>query len=127
MPSREEGWVTDSGVIDRSALDALIETTGGDPDFFAEMIDTFLADSPQLVAEMQTATSSADTQALRRAAHTLKSNSRTFGASALADLCQEIEGRAATGGLDGLARLVARVVAVYPGVAAALVAERPDA
>jgi HPt (histidine-containing phosphotransfer) domain-containing protein len=99
---------------------------GGDPEFLAEMIDTFLDDGPKLVAEMQTTAVTGDAATLRRAAHTLKSNSRTFGASALADFCQEIEERAATGKLDELAPLVARVVANYADVAAALRAERPD-
>jgi HPt (histidine-containing phosphotransfer) domain-containing protein len=112
-------------VIDRSALDALLETTGGDADFFAEMIDVFLADAEELLGAMDGAIAQGDAGVLRRAAHTLKSNSRTFGASALADLCQDIERRAATGTTDGLAPLVARVVATFPGVVAALQAERP--
>ena len=119
--------MTDNGVIDRSALDALMETTGGDPDFFVEMIDVFLADALELLGAMDGALAGGDAGALRRAAHTFKSNSRTFGASALADLCQEIEGRAATGTTDGLAPLVAQVIAGYPGVATALRAERPVA
>src|SRR5215204_6048411 len=97
MPSREESRVTEIGAIDRSALDALMEITGGDPDFFAEMIDVFLADAEELLGAMDGALARGDAAALRRVTHTLKSNSRTFGASALADLCQEIEGRAATG------------------------------
>ena len=48
--------------------------------FLAEMIDTFLDDAPGLMAEIEGAVASGDAAALRRAAHTLKSNSRTFGA-----------------------------------------------
>jgi HPt (histidine-containing phosphotransfer) domain-containing protein len=113
--------------LDRAALAELEELVGGDPEFLAEMFDTFLEDGPKLMAEMQTAAATGDAAALRRAAHTLKSNSRTFGASALSDLCQEIEERAATGKLDGLAPLVVRAATSYPGVAAALRAERPGA
>jgi HPt (histidine-containing phosphotransfer) domain-containing protein len=119
--------VSELGVLDRSALDALMETMGGDADFFAEMIDIFLVDAEDLLSAMVGALANGDASALRRAVHTLKSNSRTFGASALADLCQDIEGHAAAGTLDGLAPLVEQVVASYPDVAAALRAERPDA
>jgi HPt (histidine-containing phosphotransfer) domain-containing protein len=119
--------VPEHGAIDRSALDALLETTGGDPDFLAEMIDVFLADAEELLAAMDGALAAGDASALRRAAHTLKSNCRTFGASALADICQDIEARAAGGTMDGLAPLVARAATGYPGVAAGLRAERPNA
>ena len=118
--------MSENGVIDRSALDAMLETTGGDSDFLVEMIDVFLADAKELLAAMDRALAGGDASGLRRAAHTLKSNCRTFGASALADLCQDIEARAAGGTTDGLAPLVARVAAGYPVVAAALRAERAD-
>lgn len=113
-------------IIDRAALAELAELVGGDPVFLAEMIDTFLDDCPKVAAEMRTAADAGDAVALRRAAHTLKSNSRTFGASALADLCQQIEVSASTGNLDGLAPLVERAVASYPDVVEALKAERPQ-
>ena len=119
--------MSDLGVLDRSALDALMETMGGDADFFAEMIDVFLVDAEELLSAMIGAHANGDASALRRAVHTLKSNSRTFGASALADLCQEIEAQSASGTLDGLTPLVEQVMATYLDVAAALRAERPDA
>lgn len=112
--------------LDRAALDGLLEMTGGDEEFLAEMIDTFLADGQTLLAEMKTAAAAAgDAAALRRAAHTLKSNSRTFGATALGDLCQEIEERAAAGNVDDAGELVGRVESDYPAVVAALSAARP--
>jgi HPt (histidine-containing phosphotransfer) domain-containing protein len=42
---------------------------------------------------------SGDAEAVRRAAHTLKSNAATFGATDLADLCAEVESRARAGDL----------------------------
>ena len=113
--------------FDRAALDELNEMTGGDAAFMAELIDTFLADGTALVSSIRTAVASGDAAELRRAAHTLKSNSRTFGASTLGDLCQQIEEQAATGNLDGMAILVGRAEVEYPSVVAALRAERPAA
>jgi HPt (histidine-containing phosphotransfer) domain-containing protein len=90
------------GPLDQTALTSLLDMVGGDNGFLAEMIDTFLTEGPALLAEMESAVVARDAPTLRRAAHTLKSNSRTFGALRLGDLCQQIEERAAAGQLDGL-------------------------
>jgi HPt (histidine-containing phosphotransfer) domain-containing protein len=114
----------DGAALDRGALDELRAMTGNDPVFFDEMIDTFLADGPSLTAGMRSAADAGDAVALRLAAHTLKSNCRSFGASALAELCHEIEQRAAQGDLAGIDAAIERAIACYPGVVAALDAER---
>jgi HPt (histidine-containing phosphotransfer) domain-containing protein len=113
--------------LDRTALDDLLAMTGGDVEFLAEMIDTFLEEGPALVADMRAARTSGDAAALRRAAHTLKSNSRIFGANALSDLCQVIEECAAAGDLDGAGPVIAQAQTEYPAVVAALRLERADA
>jgi HPt (histidine-containing phosphotransfer) domain-containing protein len=113
--------------LDRTALEALAEMTGGDPEFLGELIDTFFADGADLLAAIGAAAASSDAAALRRAAHTLKSNARTFGAVALGEVCQTIEERAAAGELDGVDALIARVQGEYPAVVAALDRERADA
>lgn len=113
--------------LDRAALAALEELVGDDPKFIAELIDDFLDDGPSLVAEMQVAAAAGDAATLRRTAHTLKSNCRTFGATALADVCQDIEARAAAGEVEAVPPLLRLVATMYPGVAAALHAERRDA
>jgi HPt (histidine-containing phosphotransfer) domain-containing protein len=73
--------------VDRSTLAELVATTGDEPAFLAELIDTYLDDAPSLLAAMR----SGGTEELRRAAHTLKSNSATFGARRLAELCRRLE------------------------------------
>ena len=50
---------------------------------------------------------------LRRAAHTLKSNAKNFGATALAELCQELENRAKDGELEGAEELLAQIGTEY--------------
>jgi HPt (histidine-containing phosphotransfer) domain-containing protein len=53
---------------------------------------------------------------VRRAAHTLKSNAATFGASALAELCAELEAQAREGDLaEGETRL-GEIEAAYAAV-----------
>ena len=68
---------------------------GGD-EFVAELVQTFLDEAPVLLAALQ----GSDAAEVRRAAHTLKSNAATFGATRLSDLCQELETQARAG--DGM-------------------------
>ena len=106
--------------IDEAAFGQLLETVGGDEEFLAELIGTYLADSPNLLAEMRSAIESGETETLRRAAHTLKSTSATFGASRLAGIAREIEAAAAGGDLDGIPARVEVAAAEYEIAAAAL-------
>lgn len=114
-------------VLDRTALDALSEMTRGDDEFLAELIDTFLEDGPKLLSDMRAAAADQRSGELRRAAHTLKSNCRTFGATSLGDVCQEIEELAATNSLDEAGDLIKRVLVEFPAVVAALKTERKNA
>jgi HPt (histidine-containing phosphotransfer) domain-containing protein len=120
----ERAAAQSSGPLDQSALTALLDMVGGDGGFLTEMIDTFLTEAPALIAEMESAVAAKDAQTLRRAAHTLKSNSRTFGALHLGDLCQQIEERAAAAQLEGLPDLIRAAAAELATVAPALRGER---
>ena len=112
-------------VIDPAALDELLETTGGDPAFLAELIDTYLGDSIVLLAAMRQAIAAANAEELRRAAHSLKSNSASFGARRLASLCQELEQRAKDGIFEGTPGRLSHIEAAYAEVEHALRALRP--
>ncbi len=83
--------MSNTNVIDQTTFDALLESVGGDESFLAELIDTFLDDSPQLLATMQQALDDGNAEAFRRAAHSLKSNSANFGALALSTLAKDLE------------------------------------
>ena len=82
-------------VIDPSTFAELQESAGAD--FVAELVGTFLEEAPGMLAELRAALAVRDAERFRRAAHSLKSNSHTFGATALGALAREIELR----GLDG--------------------------
>jgi two-component system, sensor histidine kinase and response regulator len=75
---------------------------------------------------MQRAVSGANTEELRRAAHSLKSNSATFGARALAGMCQELENQAKEGVLEGAAERLVRVEAAFADAERQLRALRPS-
>jgi HPt (histidine-containing phosphotransfer) domain-containing protein len=111
-------------LLDPAALERLRELAGGDAEFLAELIDTFLEDAPQMLAEMRQALKDDDAALLRRAAHSLKSNSADFGALALSGLCRELEGMGKAGQLAGAAEKVAQAEAEYEQVSAAVDAAR---
>jgi HPt (histidine-containing phosphotransfer) domain-containing protein len=113
-------------VLDPAALENLREMVGGDPEFLAELMDTFLAGAPQLLADMRQAVEGGDAAGLRLAAHSLKSNSTDFGAMALSNLCWEVEVLGKAGTLDGAAELIAQAEAAYEQVRAALEAVRSE-
>jgi HPt (histidine-containing phosphotransfer) domain-containing protein len=116
--------VTDGPVIDPSALDALSETTGGDPAFLIELIDVFLADGIDLLAAMDAASAVGDASELRRAAHSLKSNSATFGATALAAIARRLEELGKAADLDPVAALLAEARQEFARVERSLSATR---
>jgi PAS domain S-box-containing protein len=97
--------------LDDEALESLREL-GGDA-FLAELIGTFLSDAPALLASLRTTREQAETEELRRAAHTLKSNGQTFGAGSFADLCRVLEERARRDELDGADELIDRIEREY--------------
>jgi PAS domain S-box-containing protein len=107
-------------VLDPVALERLREMAGGDAGFLQEMIETFLADAPGMLAEMRQSLEREDAATLRRAAHSLKSNSADFGARALYDLCRELEMMGKAGALEGAAGKLASVEAEWAQVRAAL-------
>ncbi len=103
-------------IIDQATFDALKETAGAE--FALELVDTFLVEAPPMLDELRQALAAKDAEKFRRAAHSLKSNSNTFGALTLGAMAKELEltglapALAANGApLDALAQEYARVAA----------------
>ncbi|MEO8524838.1 MAG: Hpt domain-containing protein [Caldimonas sp.] len=90
-------------MIDPHTFDELQANAGAD--FVAELVDTFAEEAPPLLAEMRSALAAGAAERFRRAAHSLKSNSSTFGATRLAAMARALE-------LDGLPTGVAPVDAL---------------
>jgi CheY-like chemotaxis protein len=113
------------GLLDGAALESLREL-GGD-DFLVEVIDTFLADVPTLLATLRHALEVGDAAGVRRAAHTLKSNGATLGATEFAEVCRALELQAKDGRLTEAPALVARIEEARGSLERALEALRPAA
>ena len=75
--------------IDVPTFEALQATTGAA--FVGELVDTFLAEVPGMLADLRAALAAGDAARFRRAAHSLKSNANTFGAMPFAALARELE------------------------------------
>jgi HPt (histidine-containing phosphotransfer) domain-containing protein len=104
--------------IDGATFNELRETAGAE--FVTELVDTFLEEAPQMLADLRSARDAADADRFRRIAHSLKSNGATFGALELASLARALE-------LGGLAAdpardldAIAALDAAYARAAAAL-------
>jgi histidine phosphotransfer protein HptB len=102
--------------IDLVTFKDLQDTAGAD--FVVELVDTFLEEAPVMLAELQQAFAAANADAFRRAAHSLKSNSNTFGALTLGTLARDLElGGLETARRDGALQALAKA---YEDAAAAL-------
>ena len=120
-PEREpQGQPAIAGVLHPPALQRLRETIGDDRGLLTALIDTLLSDAPRLVEAARRGLEHGQTDDVRRAAHTLKSNGATFGATSLAELSRQLEALATSGSLEEADELIARIDTEYERVRIAL-------
>jgi HPt (histidine-containing phosphotransfer) domain-containing protein len=102
----------DRPLLDRSALEAIRALqSDAAPDLLARVVNLYFASAPDLIARLRTGLEASDYNAVRVAAHTLKSSSANLGATALAELSKQLE-------------LAARAGIIGPGVPDAQAIER---
>lgn len=111
-------------VLDASAIAELRALADGDPGLLVDVLDLFLEDAPQRLAELGEALGGGDAERLGRAAHGLKSSSAYVGAAGLAGACRELEALGRAGSLEGAPQLVRRCTEEYERARAALCALR---
>ncbi len=99
--------MADAATLDRAVLDAVFDSTGGDPEFIGELIDAYLADAPSQLSAMQAAAEAHDAAELLRPAHSLKSASASLGAMQLSALSRALEDMARHGDIGEARALVA--------------------
>ena len=109
-------------VIDAATFEALKKTTGAE--FVLELVDTFLQEGPVMLEDLRRALAAKDAEKFRRTAHSLKSNSNTFGALTLGAMARELELTSASKVSEGDAKPVDALAGEYSRVAAALTALR---
>jgi histidine phosphotransfer protein HptB len=104
-------------IIDTATFAELQASAGAD--FVKELVDTFREEAPAMLAELKRALAADRPEPFGRAAHSLKSNANTFGASTLGALARDLElGGLAAGRQPGA---LERLEEAYRDAAAALV------
>jgi TMAO reductase system sensor TorS len=90
-----------STVINSRALDSIraLQHPGG-PDLVQRVTSIYLLDAPKLLAQLGEAVGRGDGQAVRNAAHSLKSSSASVGATRFTELCREMEALAKSNRID---------------------------
>ena len=117
LPAAAERRARQPSVLDDAVLDELRAVLGDEVD---RIIQVYLEDAPRLVAQLEHAAAHNDPIALRVAAHTLKSSSANVGATTLSDAARRLEHGARDGTLAQPVERVAKLVAEYAQVRAAL-------
>jgi signal transduction histidine kinase/DNA-binding NarL/FixJ family response regulator len=100
----QRGATRAASPLNEDTLRAL--ATDDDPEV-AKWIELFAATAPNSIVEMKRAHDESRAGDLSMAAHTLKGSCSNFGASALVELCAQIEQAADEGNLHGMGDLIA--------------------
>lgn len=88
----EDEVISISAIIDVRVIKSLRDMAGVNADkILTQIVDNYLEDAPQLLQQIREAVVSADSEALRIAAHTLRSSSANLGAIVFSQLCKELE------------------------------------
>jgi CheY-like chemotaxis protein len=116
----------EAALLDRAALENLLSMLGGEFEYLVELIDSFLEDAPQLLAELDEFVERRDSEGVGCIAHSLKSNGADFGATTFSKLCKDLEMASKAGTLNGVSGLAAHIVAEYGKVEAALATVRRE-
>jgi CheY-like chemotaxis protein/HPt (histidine-containing phosphotransfer) domain-containing protein len=112
-------------LLDKAAVSGLRDLGADD---FDSVIRLFLSDGAARVDGLRSALADVDGQAMVRLAHSLQGSSSTFGATALAQYCGELQVCASAGDLVQAATLIESVGAEFVKAGAALrdeLADRP--
>ncbi len=109
----------ESSPLDQAALDRL-QQMDTDGQFIQRLISAYLDKSVTDLHNLKTALRNQDSEAVRFAAHSLKSSSYNVGAMTLAEWCKQTEHQGRSGDLSEIPSLVAAIEDEYRRVKVAL-------
>jgi signal transduction histidine kinase/CheY-like chemotaxis protein len=118
--SPPESLLPAEGDFDPAALNQLLNLVGGSRADLADLIHSFLEETPSLLVNLRRALETEDTELFRRTAHTLKSSARDFGAIQLSQVSQQLETLGKEKDLKGAVDLVSQVESGYEPIKIAL-------
>lgn len=103
------------------------ETTLGDDEFLAELIDIYLDDVPPQLELLRAAVARADAAAAGSVAHRLKGSSSNLGAESLSALCNQVECASRRSHIDEVSRMMPQLEEEFGRVRACLARLRNEA
>src|SRR3954466_13181625 len=95
------GMTDEAPVLDPAVLDELRDSVGGDEEFIADLVATYVNEGSGHLSEMHAAAAAGDAAAIVRPAHTLKSSSAALGAMRLSQIARDIEFAGREGAVEG--------------------------
>ena len=114
-----------ASVLDQDVIATLKDLGGEDePELFMELVDLFIDDTRSQLDQVSAALTRGDTEEMRRRAHTLKSSCANVGAVHMAQSCFQMEQLAVAAELHDIEGLLAKVLAEFDQVKAALLSEK---
>jgi CheY-like chemotaxis protein/HPt (histidine-containing phosphotransfer) domain-containing protein len=115
-------------LLDRSALEAIraLQSEAA-PDLLAQVVRLYFESAADMIARLRAGLATGDHDAVRVAAHTLKSSSANLGAVTLAEMCKQLELAARAGSLGPCLPDAQALERTYQAVRAALEAEIGEA
>ena len=108
-------------ILDPQVLNSLREFAGAKAQtVINQIIQQYLEDGPEKLQTIETAATAQDAEALRKAAHSLRSSSANLGAIAIAQLGKTIENIARSGTTEGTSEVIKELKTEYARVEIAL-------
>jgi two-component system, sensor histidine kinase and response regulator len=99
-----------------------LERLGGDEELLREVAGLFLEEYPLLMDEIRAAAAAGDSDALQRAAHSMKGSVSNFGAEGVYQAAFDLERKGRAGELDSLGPCIERLAQALAHIHPALVA-----
>lgn len=100
--------------IDMPTFTSLKDAMG--EDFIDELVQSYFDETPPLLSTLQSALESDDSEEFRRAAHSIKSTSNSFGALEFGSLARELEMMGKENRLDEAGEKLQLLVSEYVNV-----------
>jgi HPt (histidine-containing phosphotransfer) domain-containing protein len=124
MPDSKPAVQIGPEVLDSTALDAIRSLqSDAAPRLLAQVVQIYLDSTPALIEQLRIGMQTSDLDAIRAAAHSLKSSSANLGANAFANLCRSVEIAARAGSMGPDVPAIDLVEHEYAAVRHALEAE----
>jgi len=107
----------DDNALDDTAIESLVALERrGNKGFFSRVLQSYMDETPRLLAELDRALRDNNAEAAKAAAHTLKSSSAQVGAERLSGLCEVMGNRLHRRECTSPGQLLERMEAEYEAV-----------